>query len=336
MIMALVQSVSQILILIGLVLPMHKMSFFSAWLVRVARMSTHVLWVYIPSDCSDFCWLFRRFGIDRRIDWCHSHEHWDGIQGLLDSAHRLCAPALYHIWPAMCNGLSAAYGAGWIMIVSATLNMFLQLIASYLLYDYSWRKANPRYRMTALSCTSIGTLLMFFSLGFYYILVIIQLDNVYGGGLGMLVSGILSMSRGFGMAEGFVLISFGTSLQVVSMFMFCLTQSESREDEYEDYRMNKEFQESIGKDQNEYGSFPAPSQQPQVYAGSTTLPVPTMAMAPQQPMFVVSQGPPVIAQMPADTAFGMGMASSATHSAGPPSAAPMPPYELAKERTPAF
>lgn len=276
--------ISQLFLLLGIFLPFHKVSFFTFWIPRVARMDTYPLWINFPpgkNDFKTFC-EYTPLGDSR---WCRRLE--GPNHDIQDLSHRMCSSAMRYIWPRFCSGLTGAHLNGMGVACAVAVNMFLMVTAIYVIFHYTTRKANPQYRVVASTCGFVGALFVVCVLVLYYIFVIMELDAITIGGLGGMAKVVLEASHSVGVSEGYIICWLGVSAQLTALILFNFARSEFDEWVYEENKANEEFR----REEMLYGGMDyaqtSPSFQPQPIMQPPMMPGPMM----QPPVMVIQQQP---------------------------------------------
>lgn len=229
---------SAVILMTGLSLPMHTVSFFTLYGVRVARMWTHMSSVKVETKDMDFCQALKRIVPEENLSWCY---HFDSVSDLQDLQQRFCSPVLTTLWPNFCTGLQHAYGIGMLVLIALVLNILFQITAMYLLLDYGWRKANPKYRKASMAVLVAGFLGLCLSLALYGLLVLTNLSTIKSAGVGHMMSAVLSVSKGTGVSSGYIVLWLGLLFQLVAILLYSNVKTETGEDTYIDQKSVKQY-----------------------------------------------------------------------------------------------
>lgn len=234
---------SMVMLILGLSLPQHTLSFFTLYGVRVARMWTYMGSVQTDSGSNDFCRALRQIVAEENLNWC---ESLDGMTDIQDVQHRFCSPVFERVWPSFCIGLSGAYAYGMGMILVIVLNLGLQVIAMYLLFDYGNRKANPKYRKASMLALAAGLLMVVMMLTFYGFQVLTNLSSVQSSsGVSSVFAAVLSVSKGTGVSSGYLMLWTGALFQFVALCLYSQAKTSSQEHFYQEGKALREHKEEL-------------------------------------------------------------------------------------------
>lgn len=236
-------------------LPMHRVSFFTAFVVRAMRIETHLLTVELGEDHSDFCTLVNKL----RPGTCSS-----GTFDLQDVYQRFCAPAVAKIYPQGCLGFHAAFNVGVGLATALVLNAVVLVAVLFALHSYINGKNHKRsYRRLALVLLVLTTVQLAAMVSFYSLFVFSQLDNMRPQGAGFVGALVFKASEGIGASFGFFACVI---IVLVQLFMLVIwhhtkTGEEQGDDEIAERKLFEREAALMG-----YGSAgdagPAPPQVP--------------------------------------------------------------------------
>jgi len=244
-----------ILTFLGLLLPLHQLSFFTlGGVFKVFNMKTYALTVDTDKKSNDFCNTVEKMKIylsdkkkvsenkDDKGNFCQGIE---GSRDLQDIQQRFCAPAMKYIFPNACTGLSYAYLTGMILILMCACNVVLVLTSVFLYYQYS-QKPRPRTRRYAVGLNAVGLLLLMLALCVYAGLTLVQLDDMKPKFAGLIGAIALAPNSGWGVSKGYWVLSGTLGLQLITVILSNFVKSSSELDE-DEYREWKEQQQAYGE-----------------------------------------------------------------------------------------
>jgi len=234
---------SMFMLVLGLFMPQHTLSFFTLYGVRVARMWTYMGSVQMESSSNDFCRALRQVVSEENLNWC---DGLDAMTDIQDVQHRFCSPVFERVWPSFCQGLSSAYAFGMGMILVVVLNLGLQGIAIFLLVDYGNRKANPRYRKASMLALAVGLCMVVMMLTYYGFQVLTNLSSVQSAsGVSSVFSAVLSVSKGTGVSAGYLMLWTGALFQFVALCLYSQAKTTSQEHFYQEGKALREHKEEL-------------------------------------------------------------------------------------------
>lgn len=303
---------SSLLLMIGTLLPMHKLNFYGLFAFHLAQIETHLTSINLPVGRNEFCYVMHQLaGIGKKEQkysehWC---DHMQGSHDIQDVAMYMCTPAMTLFWPDLCDGLNSAYACGMTMIVILCSNLFLQAVGFYFLYDYSTRKANPKYREMG-GCSLLGgSILLVFGLVLYFFMVLHRLDSIRNG---FFLSLVLRVDEHDGIGPGFIFCVMGCVVQLIQLAFYPMVQREYMEDDYLDKKLMKEEAREYGTMNNQQPmmqpggfGFQQPVMQPSGFGFQQPMMQPTGMAFGAQPVLV---GAPMMA---------VGFSSNAVITSGP-------------------
>lgn len=139
----------------------------------------------------------------------------------------------------LCNGLSYAYYAGFAVIFALAINLFLQLLATFLLYR-AVGKGSRKYWHVASLIQTVCIILVLCALGAYYFTAGMSFDTLSQTGLASLVMVALDASKECGVGLGFMIGCVAAALQVVQLVCGLLLNVSDRESDADPELNNKE------------------------------------------------------------------------------------------------
>lgn len=208
---------STFLMMFGLFMPFHKLSFFATGFARFADINIYLLSGSVEFSGNDACGVIRAYYPDS-VSSC---EDLAGGHDLLDLSHRFCAPAISDLFKQACNGMSMAYALGLATVIFTLVNIVMQGIAGFMLYHYIYKKAQKKFREVSLVLACIGTAIVGLCLMVYMPAVTMQLDSItVGGTFGGLAGALLSPGGGLGVSKGYMIMWVAVLVQVIQIVLY--------------------------------------------------------------------------------------------------------------------
>jgi hypothetical protein len=292
-------SATFVLQIIGSTMKWHFITFYVA-VVFLFRMETGLLISRAEVGATILCG-FTKPGNPYRINkrMCERLEEGAPLQAV---AQEWCAPAIYQFFPGPCDGFSAAYIGGIVMMISLMLNWILLSGSLFLLWGYMKGDHKQRYRQFSLALSATGTLVMLAALLFYSFWVVQRLDGIAAGGIGM----ALSANQGTGISYGFWIVMVSMVFQLTAnLLFFCIAKGDELSEE--DRQLMK-----AGREVDKlYSSLEAPAPlAPQPAFGAQPMygGMPGMQYQPTQ----VGYGAPTMAYMPPPSEGSFGLPPATT------------------------
>lgn len=284
-------SASVLLQVIGSTMKWHFITFYVA-VVFLFRMETGLLTSKADVGATILCGFTKpgkAFRINRRM--CDRLSEGAPLQAV---AQEWCAPAIYQFFPGPCDGFSAAYIGGVVMMISLCLNWIFLSASLFLLWSYMKGDHKQRYRQYSLALSAAGTLIMLIALFFYGFFVVQRMDSIAAGGIGL----ALSANQGTGISYGFWIILVSMVFQVTAnLLFFCIAKGDELSEE----------ERQLMKAGHEVDKLYASVEAPKPLAPQPTFAAPVYGgMQGMQPM-QVGYGAPTVAYMPppSEGSFGL-------------------------------
>lgn len=209
-------------------LPMHRLSFFTGFVIRAVRMDTHLLTLEINEKDSGFCSWINVL----RPGTCSGGSH-----TLQDVAQRFCAPQVKFAYPQGCDGFQAAFYLGIMLALSLLFNaiglctMYCAL-RSYILGDNHKRS----YRKMGLIALVISTVQLGMAVCLYAQLVYRQPAKFRGNPV---LSVAIQKSGGIGASYGIVLcfVIVGVQMFMIGIWKYTKTSEEQADEEIKERKL---------------------------------------------------------------------------------------------------
>lgn len=237
-------------------LPLHKVSFFTAYVLRAMRIETHMLTVEMEENGSDFCTMINKI----RPGTCGS-----GSYTLQDVYHRFCAPGIAAVYPQGCYGFQLAFNMGMALAISLLLNAIALIMVVTTLNMYINGKHHKKsYRTLAFLTLCITTLQVGAVVAGYGILVFQQLDDMRPtGAAGLMGDFAFKANKGAGVSIGYITCAL---IVVLQLFMLAIwghtkTSAEQSDDEVRERKL-------FAAEAAEGGSYGAEGSAPSLQPGS--------------------------------------------------------------------
>jgi len=206
---------------IGLCLPLHKVSFFTLGMFKVFDMQTYVLNIVVGKDTNDFCFALKKLTCSWDKQKCEDEDFCKGLSGehdIQDMAQRFCTPVMKMVFPNTCDALNHANVVGMALIACLAISIVLAVVVIYLLYDYQFRSPKARTRKIAVALLSVGFFFHIVGIAVYGGLVLLKLDDMAPRGSG-LTKVALTPNDGIGPSIGYALLVLCAGVQVIMLIM---------------------------------------------------------------------------------------------------------------------
>jgi len=232
---------------IGLMTPMHSISFFGALGgIRVARMWTKLMSVNFETQGHEFCKaveaIAERLGSPQRGQWCADLTNTNDLQAV---QQRMCSQLWTTVWPSFCDGLEWAYTLGMVLTVIFIVNFIVMGASMYMLNDYGHGKHKRQKRRSSMITLAIGLVVVVVFLFMYGLLAIGGLSDIDTANSLSWFNGVLAVSRGVGFSYGFVMLWLGALLQVISLCLWHQTRKNGEDDIHDAWMAKKFFREQM-------------------------------------------------------------------------------------------
>jgi len=229
---------SSFMMLIGLCSRFHRLSFYSLGFVKAMDLEVYLLFGKVEMANSDPCSAISSVAPES-VSAC---EDLAGGHDLLDLSHRFCSPLITNIFRQSCSGMSMAYAVGLALVVFTLVNMVLQGISTFLLYNYVYKKAQKKLREVSKLLVCIGACIVALILIVYMPAVSMQLDNISvsvpGGSM------VIDVAKGTGIAKGYMLMWIAVMVQIVQIILHKYAKL-SEEDRLADLKMQDQFESQL-------------------------------------------------------------------------------------------
>lgn len=271
------------LCILGLNLPMHKVSFFGLKFVRLFRLGTYVLGGKIEDNSNDFCLALGKV----KPDFCTDLH---GYHNLQDLSHRFCVDVIQTAMPNVCRGTTSAYILGITVFIGSLSNLLLVSLAVYLLWYYSTHSCKRKYWTASLVLVATSTMLYIGVIALYYALVIFVLNNI---NLEIPIPGasVFTLSAHGGAYYGFLsfVVAMTAQFIIVALMPLCRSEDEIDEQEEQDRKEMKRWLKAHEQTADPHGQQPVQAQPFGGY-GATVL-GPELQQQPM-PVWPSGAGPP--------------------------------------------
>lgn len=281
---------------LGSTMKWHFITFYVA-VVFLFRMETGLLIARADVGATILCGFTKpgnSFRINKRT--CERLSEGAPLQSV---AQEWCAPAIYQFFPGPCDGFSAAYIGGVVMMISLCLNWIFLSVSLYLLWSYMKGDHKQRYRQYSLALSAVGTLIMLAALLFYSFFVVQRLDSIATGGIGL----ALTANQGTGISYGFWIIMVSMVFQLTANLLFlCVAKGdELSEEERQLMKAGNEVDKLYASIETPTSLAPQPAFAAPVYGGMQGTP------GMQYQTMQVGDGAPSVAYMPppSEGSFGL-------------------------------
>lgn len=224
------------------VFPLHKTYVSFMTFTQLFRFDLYIIWWKVDPSSSDWCKLhevfqnaegqswfvkaseaFAKDNPDESITFCDWLFQGGDLQ---DASQRICGAALQMFVPALCNGLSNAFPAGFALLVTMCGNLLCMLAAVALLFNYAHsERPKKRYRMNAGLILAVSAVCVMGAVAGEFVMVLRTLEQSGSNGFDAIVSANAGGQQGTSI--GFYLVCVSPIIQL-GMVVLCNTYVKSR------------------------------------------------------------------------------------------------------------
>lgn len=227
---------------VGMVLPFHRLSFYSGppgfHAALLFRVITYVVTCDADYGSSDICTILN-IAKDKAPNFCKSPD--PGTASLYEVADRFCAPGVQRVMPNACMGFSFAWGFGVTITIFFILNLILQVLAVFLTWEYLHKRPKKKYRKVAMILVYSGCTTLLILLLLYGVMVFMNLNHIMPK---QGVQVVISAGRAPGPGVGYILVCVSQMVQVAAGVLYQYSKT-ADERNFEDARMEAEFENSF-------------------------------------------------------------------------------------------